>query len=833
MMKNSKLIKKIAATVICSTMALSAFSFAACTGGGEGEGHQHTYASEWSSDGTHHWHAPTCDDTTEGKDKSEHTWDGGFCSVCDAENVNPAYYTATSADDTDNDESVPTYNDETGTATKVEPLVPEYKGVAPALTEGKQNVDYVRDIGDLDAGKLAADWTDGVFTVPAGTEVRTRSRNSSDGLTLTKSLKLGEGSLDLTASAAGTLVVYVDNGSSGVTSAGIILSGPDGDQQIDYDKGAKAVKLTINIPKAGKYSVKRDTSKNSTTDVYYAKFSAEVDNAPISGIRIANAGTVDYYVGQQLDCTGIAVSATHENNMISPVNNDNIQIDASNFDSTTPGSYEINVTYNIAGNLTSATTTFETSYTVNVYSFEGFELGRDKIEKSATNTTAGNGVYFNHAVRQFYFKGEMFSTDGLSVILKGKLNESTEEFILPASAYAVTAPDLTSAGKKTAKVSVTVNGVTKALGFNVYVAEKDAALSSATSVKLAVNPEFSTKNIGVKNSAGAYRFKTIQQALDFLNASGIAETATKTIYLASGTYNEKLEVTVPNLTIIGSGKDTTKIEYDSLYGVKDAGGFEHTTDSTATLNVREEAKGFTIKNVTVSNYYNSVEAYDGALSTDRRALAVLIQADQVIFDGCALLGYQDTLELFMGRQLFKNCYISGTTDFIFGTNNTTYFYQCEIHAISNGKANDGGYITAFKGCNKGSSDYVTYGAIFDECNFTASDDEIAKGTTAIGRPWSAYAAVAVINSTIGGHVSKTCSGSASKNERYVTMNAKPTDPTVKFVEYNNTGDGAITSAVTGMKLLSETEAKNYSDFSVIFGTTNGLVSYSEAWNPVK
>ncbi len=65
------------------------------------------------------------------------------------------------------------------------------------------------------------------------------------------------------------------------------------------------------------------------------------------------------------------------------------------------------------------------------------------------------------------------------------------------------------------------------------------------------------------------------------------------------------------------------------------------------------------------------------------------------------------------------------------------------------------------------------------------------------------------------------------------MNAKPTDPTVKFVEYNNTGDGAITSAVTGMKLLSETEAKNYSDFSVIFGTTNGLVSYSEAWNPVK
>lgn len=825
-MKRKKILGKISAIVLGAVTAAGCFSLTACA-------HQHTYSSEWSSDETYHWHAPTCDDTTEGIDKVEHTWDVGFCTVCHAENANPAYYTATSADDTDNDESVPTYQDETGAATKVEPLVPEYKGAAPALVAGTQNVDYVRNIGDLDAGKLTADWTDGIFTVPAGTEVRTRNRPAKDEITFTKSLKLGEGSLDLNASGAGTLVVYVDNGSSGVTSAGIIVSGPDGDDAIDYDKGAKSVKLTINIPKAGKYSVKRDASKNSTTDLYYAKFSAEVENAPISGIRISNAGTANYYVGQQLDCTGIAVTATHDNNMVSPVSNDNIQVDASKFDSTTPGSYEISVTYNIEGNLTSSTTTFTTSYTVNVYSFDGFELGRDKIEKSSTNTTAGNGVYFNHTVRQFYFKGETFSTDGLSVILKGKLNESTEEFILPASAYSVTAPDLTSTGKKTAKVSVTVNGVTKSLGFNVYVAEKDAALSSATSVKLAVNPEFSTKNIGVKNAVGAYRFKTIQQALDFLNASGIADTATKTIYLADGTYNEKLEVTVPNLTIIGAGKDKAKIEYDALYGVKDAGGFEHTTDSTATLNVREEATGFTIKNVTVSNYYNSVESYNGAPSTDRRALAVLIQADKVTFDGCALLGYQDTLELFKGRQLFKNCYISGTTDFIFGTNNTTYFYQCEIHAISNGKDNDGGYITAFKGSNKDASDSVTYGAIFDECNFTAPESEVSKGTTAIGRPWSAYAAVAVINSNIGGHVAKTCSGTASKNERYVTMNAKPTDATVKFVEYNNTGDGAITTAVTGMKILSEAEAKNYSDFAVIFGTTNGNVSYADAWNPAK
>ena len=62
---------------------------------------------------------------------------------------------------------------------------------------------------------------------------------------------------------------------------------------------------------------------------------------------------------------------------------------------------------------------------------------------------------------------------------------------------------------------------------------------------------------------------------------------------------------------------------------------------------------------------------------------------------------------------------------------------------------------------------------------------------------------------------------------------KPTDSTVKFVEYNNTGAGAITTAVSGMKLLSSTEAANYSNLSVVFGTTNGKVSYSSTWTPVK
>ena len=40
---------------------------------------------------------------------------------------------------------------------------------------------------------------------------------------------------------------------------------------------------------------------------------------------------------------------------------------------------------------------------------------------------------------------------------------------------------------------------------------------------------------------------------------------------------------------------------------------------------------------------------------------------------CPLLGYQDTFELFTGRQYIVDTNIQGVSDFIFDTNNTTYF----------------------------------------------------------------------------------------------------------------------------------------------------------------
>lgn len=794
---------------------------------------KHTYnTTSWSKDGTYHWHAASCSHTDLKIDIAKHTSDCecGFNMV------------AKEADDTDNDDSVQTFDDINGAAAAVEaPKVPAHTGNGAALVEGTESVNYEFDPANLSTAKFAEGWTDGVFSISKGTEVRGRVKMGlyeGDKLldasySTVNSVKLGDSSsaLELSASAPGTLEFHVQNGSSGTTGTQtVILTKPDGTKQdIEYladGNGSTIQKVTVQLTEKGNYSIAR---KSGTSDIYYAKFTADVENTAIEKIEIANAGKVDYLVGQQLDCTAVAVTATHKDTgKVSPVNAGNIVFDTSKFNPAVAGTYKIGVSYTVDGNLGDATTTFDTEYEVTVYAFNGLKVGTNKIVKDS-NSAAGNGVYANHVLRQFYFTGEAFSADGLTVTAVGKNDETTKEFTLSNGDYVLSGTDTATAGKKTVKIAYTANGLTKAAGVNIFVAEKDATLATATSVDLAVNKEFSTKNVGVKSAAGAYRFKTVQQAIDFINKSGIPATAEKNIYLAEGTYTEKLEITVPNVTIIGAGQDKTKIEFDSLYGVTDEGGFVHTTDSTATLNVRDTAVGFSMRHLTVSNKYNTEASYTGAPSNDKRALAMLIQADKVVIEDCTLLGFQDTLELFTGRQYFENCLISGSTDFIFGTNNVTYFHKCEIKSIANSK--NGGYVTAFKGLNKKKgTDDITYGAIFDDCDFTA-ESGMSSGATSLGRAWGESAAVMVMNSRLGGHISKT--GSTNEGGRYISMgNGDPKN--ANFTEYNNTGDGAITESLATVKLLDEATAANYNNLEFIFGkNANPKVTFAETWNPLK
>ena len=44
--------------------------------------HEHTYESGWTSSPTHHWHAATCEHTTDVRGMAPHTFSGNKCTVC-------------------------------------------------------------------------------------------------------------------------------------------------------------------------------------------------------------------------------------------------------------------------------------------------------------------------------------------------------------------------------------------------------------------------------------------------------------------------------------------------------------------------------------------------------------------------------------------------------------------------------------------------------------------------------------------------------------------------------------------------------------------------------
>lgn len=78
-MKKKSLITILAAVML---LVLSISALAACGGKTNDDGnnepepsaHTHTYATEWSKDETNHWHAATCEHTSEKKDEAAHTY---------------------------------------------------------------------------------------------------------------------------------------------------------------------------------------------------------------------------------------------------------------------------------------------------------------------------------------------------------------------------------------------------------------------------------------------------------------------------------------------------------------------------------------------------------------------------------------------------------------------------------------------------------------------------------------------------------------------------------------------------------------------------------------
>lgn len=139
-----------------------------------------------------------------------------------------------------------------------------------------------------------------------------------------------------------------------------------------------------------------------------------------------------------------------------------------------------------------------------------------------------------------------------------------------------------------------------------------------------------------------------------------------------------------------------------------------------------EGDDFTASNLTIKN----------TSGEHGQAIALSVVANHAKIINCNLLGNQDTLYLSGkdSKQYFKDCYIEGTTDFIFG-GATALFENCTIHSIKSS------YITAAS-----TPEGTAFGFVFKNCKLTANPD--AKDVY-LGRPWRVYAKTVFINCEMG------------------------------------------------------------------------------------
>ncbi|CAL4909182.1 unnamed protein product [Urochloa decumbens] len=228
-----------------------------------------------------------------------------------------------------------------------------------------------------------------------------------------------------------------------------------------------------------------------------------------------------------------------------------------------------------------------------------------------------------------------------------------------------------------------------------------------------------SRTLVVDKTPGAGDFTSIQAAVDSLPLINLARVVIK---VNAGTYTEKVNISPMRafVTVEGAGADKTAVQWGDTAETVGSLGRPMGTFGSATFAVN--SMFFVAKNITFKN--TAPVPRPGALG--KQGVALRISADNAAFVGCNFLGAQDTLYDHLGRHYYRDCYIEGSVDFIFG-NALSLYEGCHVHAI----ARNYGALTA----QNRQSLLEDTGFSFVNCKVTGS------GALYLGRAWGTFSRV--------------------------------------------------------------------------------------------
>lgn len=278
---------------------------------------------------------------------------------------------------------------------------------------------------------------------------------------------------------------------------------------------------------------------------------------------------------------------------------------------------------------------------------------------------------------------------------------------------------------------------------------------------------------------GSGDFKTIQEAVNGVRDWSEVQVP---IYIKKGIYREKLVIPAQKskISLIGEDAAQTIIIFDDYSGKN---GINTYTSHTVLV----QGNDFIAENLTFENSAGPVG----------QAVALHVEADRVVIKNCKILGNQDTLfpSADTSRQYYLNCYIEGTTDFIFGAA-TVVFEGCHIHSKKNS------YISAAS-----TTKAQPFGFVFLNCKLTA--DSTAQKVY-LGRPWRPYARTVFINTNMDKHIMPEGWHVWNNNENHLKT---------YYAEYGSYGLGFVKeSRVVWSRQLKKREVKEYTLENIFRGT---------------
>lgn len=289
---------------------------------------------------------------------------------------------------------------------------------------------------------------------------------------------------------------------------------------------------------------------------------------------------------------------------------------------------------------------------------------------------------------------------------------------------------------------------------------------------------------------GSADFTTVQAAINAVPALRSKRTR---IFIKNGIYKEKLLLpsTATNVCLVGESVSHTILSFDDYASRKNRFGEEMGTSASASFFVVGD--GFEAENITFENAAGPVG----------QAVAVRIDGDRVKFTNCRFLGNQDTLYPHgkNSRQYYKNCYIEGTVDFIFGWS-TAVFDSCQIFCKSPG------YVTAAS-----TEEQSPVGFVFRNCTIGGS---APAQSVYLGRPWRPFAKVIFIQCQLDEII---------RPEGWHNWGKVSNEQTAYFAECQNTGPGAdLSQRVNWAHALAEDCSDAYPLEKLLRGWNPNIVS---------